>query len=143
MINYQKLNFAVNNLKAKLAVIKITAPKAIQELKEAGIEEIFGSDTESCIIYTISKANKQPLKSLIRFQPMPERITEENYRALIEENEIYRRAAEKFLLPIKFDLAIIAAELNLPELQNLCSDDDITDENLDKLEIIADYFKNF
>ena len=35
MINYQKLNFAVNNLKAKLAVIKITAPKAIQELKEA------------------------------------------------------------------------------------------------------------
>lgn len=143
MINYQKLNFAVNNLKAKLAVIKITAPKAIQELKEAGIEEVFGSDAESCIIYTISKANKQPLKSLIRFQPMPERITEENYRALIEENEIYRRAAEKFLLPIKFDLAIIAAELNLPELQNLCSDDDITDENLDKLEIIADYFKNF
>lgn len=74
---------------------------------------------------------------------MPERITEENYRALLEENEIYRRAAEEFLLPIKIDLAIIAAELNLPELQNLCSDDDITDENLDKLEIIADYFKNF
>ena len=142
MINYPKLLFAVNNLKAKLSVIKITAPKATKELKKAGIEEEFENKTESCIRYITSKANGQPLKNLVKFQPLPETITEEKYQALLDENEFYRQNAEQFLLPIKIDLAILAAELNLPELQSLCSDDEIPDENLEKLQIIVDYFEN-
>lgn len=142
MIDYKNLKIAVNNLEAKLSCIQHTAPLTYAFLENTNkIDYVYLSKLDAYLYYMDSCSSNKSLDTYLKFKKPDENNIEKQFNDFSAEQEVIRKKAELFLLPLRTNLAIIAAELNLEDIKDLCSKDDLSDNNIEKIECLIKELK--
>lgn len=145
MINYDQLKTAVFSIEPILSKIEFTSTHVYKILNTDKLDKFSLSKIEASLYYLDSHLTNTPLTNYQKFKTNndnnKESDPEQDLIDFLTEQEYMRRKAELFLLPLRVNLAVIASELNLTDIKDLCSKDDLTDENLEKIQCLVKELK--